>query len=124
MLAADWDKAFAFYSALFGWRKGHADITPMGTYQVFAAAGHSIGGMFTKPAMVPAPFWLFYFNVADIDAAAARVTAGGGKILEGPIEVPGGSRVARCTDPQGAMFAMTARSDKAVGYFVRATPAP
>ena len=75
--------------------------------------------MFNKPPMVPVAFWLYYFNVGDIDAAAERVKAAGGQILEGPIEVPGG-RVARCTDPQGAMFALTGkRSDKAVGYFER-----
>jgi predicted enzyme related to lactoylglutathione lyase len=76
--------------------------------------------MFTKPAMVPVPFWLYYFNVGDIDAAAERVKAGGGRILEGPFEVPGGSWIARCTDPQGAMFALEAkRGHSAIGYFER-----
>ena len=31
---------------------------------------------------------------------------GGGKIFDGPIEVPGGSWIARCIDPQGAIFAL------------------
>jgi predicted enzyme related to lactoylglutathione lyase len=53
-------------------------------------------------------FWLYYFNVPAIDAALARVSAGGGKVLNGPMEVPGGSWVAQCMDPQGAMFALTA----------------
>jgi hypothetical protein len=36
--------------------------------------------------------------------------------------VPGGW-IVRCTDPQGAMFAlMGMRSNKAVGYFERVTP--
>jgi predicted enzyme related to lactoylglutathione lyase len=125
LLAADWKKAFAFYGELFDWQRANADIGPTGTYQLFSAAGQTIGGMFTKPPMVPIPFWLYYFNVDDIEAAAERVKAGGGQILEGPLEVPGGRRVARCADPQGAMFALTGqRSDKAIGYFKRvASPA-
>jgi len=39
--------------------------------------------------MEPVPFWLYYFYVGDIDVAIKRVKAGGGQILDGPIEVPG-----------------------------------
>lgn len=107
LLAADWEKAFAFYSALFGWQKAEAvDLGAMGVYQIFAAGGRKIGGMFTKPPTVPAPFWLYYINVGDIDAAVARVTAGGGHILNGPMEVPGGAWIIQGKDPQGAMFAL------------------
>lgn len=62
----------------------------------------------TKPANVPTPAWLFYFNVAAIDAAAERVRSGGGQIINGPMEVPGGSWIVQCLDPQGAMFALVA----------------
>lgn len=117
LLAADWEKAFAFYGELFGWKKADADIGPIGTYQLFSAGGQTIGGMFTKPATVPVPFWLYYFSIGDIDAAAVRVKDGGGQILEGPIEVPGGSWIARCTDPQGAVFALEgSRGHDAVGH--------
>jgi predicted enzyme related to lactoylglutathione lyase len=79
--------------------------------------------MFTKPATVPAPFWLYYFNVGDIDAAMRRVRAGDGEILDGPIEVPGDRWIVRCTDPQGAMFALVGkRSHHGVGYFERVPP--
>jgi predicted enzyme related to lactoylglutathione lyase len=118
--AVDWEKAFAFYVELFGWQKVDADFGESGTYLLFSAGGHSIGGMFTKPPTVPMPFWLYYFNVGDLDAAAKRVKAGGGKILEGPIEARGGNRIARCTDPQGAMFALRAGRPNPVGYFGRA----
>jgi predicted enzyme related to lactoylglutathione lyase len=118
--AVDWEKAFAFYVELFGWQKVDADFGEIGTYLLFSAGGHSIGGMFTKPPTVPMPFWLYYFNVGDVDAAAKRVKARGGKILEGPIEARGGNRIARCTDPQGAMFALRAGRPNPVGYFGRA----
>jgi len=125
LLAADGEKAFPFYSGLFGWRKAEAEIDPASTYQPFSAGNQTIGGMFTKPAIVPVPFWLYYFNVADIAAAAEHVNALGGQILEGPVDVPGGSRVARCADPLGAMFALIEkRKDKAVGYFERGVSPP
>src|SRR5262249_25480880 len=67
LLADDWEKAWAFYRELFGWQKAAADIGTTGTYQQFSAGGQTIGGMFTKPAIVPVPFWLYYFNTGDID---------------------------------------------------------
>jgi uncharacterized protein len=118
LLAGDWEKGFAFYRELFGWQKAAADVDATGTYQLFSAGGQTIGGMFTKPAVVPTPFWLFYFTVGDIDAAARRVQACGGQILEGPIVTSGGRRVVRCLDPQGATFALTGgQNKKTVGYF-------
>lgn len=106
LLATDPNKAFAFYGELFGWQKADAEIGTMDTYQLFSAGGQTIGGMFRKREREPYPFWLYYFNVDDIDATTQRVKAGGGRIFEGPIEVLGGVWVARCIDPQGAMFAL------------------
>ncbi len=123
LLADDWEKAWAFYGELFGWQKADADIGVAGTYQLFSAGGQTIGGMFTKPAMVPVPFWLYYFNVGDIDLAMKRVKAGGGQILNGPIEVPGNRWIVQCTDPQGAIFALVGkRSHNGIGYFSRVDP--
>ena len=115
--AVNWEEAFAFYGELFGWQKADAEVGKMGTYQLFSAAGQTIGGMSNKPPTVPMPFWLYYFNVGDIDAAAERVKAGGGKILEGPLEARGGNRIVRCMDPQGAMFALRTGRPETIGYF-------
>jgi predicted enzyme related to lactoylglutathione lyase len=105
--AGDRESDFAFYAGLFGWTKDHAmDMGPMGLYQIFAKDGVQIGGIMTKTADTPVPSWLYYFSVADIDAAAGRVTNGGGAVLNGPTEVPGGLWVVQCRDPQGAMFAL------------------
>jgi predicted enzyme related to lactoylglutathione lyase len=118
LLAADWEKAWAFYRDLFGWQKAQADTGAMGTYQLFSAGGQTIGGMFTKPPTEPVPFWLYYFNVGDIDMAMKRVKDGRGQILSGPIEVPGDRWILRCTDPQGAIFALVGkRSHNGIGYF-------
>jgi predicted enzyme related to lactoylglutathione lyase len=77
LFAADWEKAFAFYGELFGWQKANPDSDAMGAYQLFSAGGQTLGGMFTKPPSVPVSFWLYYFNVGNIDAAAKRVKAAG-----------------------------------------------
>ena len=120
LLAAEAKTAFAFYAELLGWQTAGIGVDPGGAYQQFSVAGQTIGGIFTKPAMVPVPFWLYYFNVNDIDAAAARTTAAGGEILEGPLEVMGGVRVLRCVDPQGAMFALAGpRGKSTAGFFAR-----
>jgi predicted enzyme related to lactoylglutathione lyase len=112
LYAKDWKTAFDFYSSQFGWRRSQAmDMGEMGTYQLFSGAsgGEDMGGMMTKPAQIPAAAWIFYFNVPDIDAAARKVTEGGGKVLNGPMEVPGGSWIIQALDPQGAMFALAGR---------------
>ncbi|PSJ53731.1 VOC family protein [Kumtagia ephedrae] len=109
LYTSDWQAALDFYSGQFGWTKDEAmDMGPMGTYQLFAVDGQQTGGMMNMPEQVPAPAWLFYFNVEAIDAAAERVRSGGGQVLNGPMEVPGGSWIIQCMDPQGAMFALAA----------------
>jgi predicted enzyme related to lactoylglutathione lyase len=107
LLAVDGDKAFDFYAGLFGWTKAEAiDMGAMGRYQLFAAGGAPIGGMMTKPAGVPAPFWTYYFQVDGIGAAMERLKAGGGTVINGPMEVPGGSWIVQGLDPQNAMFSL------------------
>lgn len=99
--------AFDFYAARFGWETMHEmDMGPMGTYRIFGADGVQMGGMMRKPDNMPASAWGFYVNVDGIDAAAGRVTANGGQVLMGPHEVPGGSWIIQCLDPQGANFAL------------------
>lgn len=105
----DQAKAFEFYSTLFGWEKTDTfDMGQMGTYQLYGAKGVAYGGMFNSPGANP-PHWLLYALVDDADAAAKRVTENGGKVLQGPMDVPkNAGRVAQCVDPQGVMFAVHA----------------
>ena len=105
--AGDLEAALAFYQSQFGWSRAEAvDMGPIGLYQLFATGGPAVGGMMARMPEVPAPFWLYYFNVAAVDAAVAKVTQLGGQVLMGPQQVPGGSWIVQCTDPQGALFAM------------------
>lgn len=109
LYAADWQKAFDFYSGQFGWTRGEAmDMGGMGTYQIVNCGDEMIGAMMDKPKEVPSPFWQFYFIVDAIDAATDRIKAAGGSVLMGPHEVPGGSWIVQGLDPQGAAFALVA----------------
>jgi predicted enzyme related to lactoylglutathione lyase len=80
----------------------------MGPYHMFSTRHGEFGGMFSKPPRMPGPFWLYYFNVDAIDAAIERLTAKGGKVMNGPMEVPGGQWIVQAADPQGAFFALVA----------------
>jgi predicted enzyme related to lactoylglutathione lyase len=107
LMAADGAAAFAFYAELFGWTKAEAmDMGPMGIYQLYACHGDTIGGMMTKPPGVPAPFWIYYFQVDGIEAAIARLKSGGGTVTNGPHQVPGGQWIVQGLDPQGGVFAL------------------
>jgi len=102
-------RAFEFYAGLFGWTRGEAiDMGPMGTYQLFAIDGVPCGGMMNKVDQQPAPMWLYYFNVAEIHGTVERIKAGGGQVIHGPAQVPGGSWIVNAIDPQGAPFAVVA----------------
>ena len=106
--ALDGKTGLDFYAGQFGWSEDRQhDMGPMGVYRIFKA-GDQEGGMMTKHAQGPGPCWLYYFNVEAADAANARVAAQGGKVLNGPHEVPGGMFASQCVDPEGAMFGLVA----------------
>lgn len=104
----DWQAAWSFYSDVFGWQEtSRMDMGEMGFYQMFGRGAHSLGGMFNGPEEMPVG-WLVYIRVPDVNEAAAKVKELGGKVLRGPMEVPGGDFVAQCMDPQGVAFAVHA----------------
>lgn len=103
--AGDLNIAWDFYSKLFGWTKGATmPMGEAGDYQLFQIDGKDVGGMMKKMDATPMPMWAYYFNVNGIDAAVARITKAGGKIANGPMEVPGPMWTVSAADPQGAFF--------------------
>ncbi len=80
----------------------------MGKYQIFTIKDQQMGGMMKKMAQEPVAHWVYYINVEAIDAAVERVKSAGGQVINGPMEVPGGSWIINGLDPQGAMFALVA----------------
>lgn len=108
LMTTDSAAAMKFYSELFGWKLAEEmDMGPMGTYRIFAVGEQRIGGMMNKPKDMPMPpMWGYYVDTNDLDAAIARATKRGAKVLNGPMDVPGGARIAQLMDPQGAAFAL------------------
>jgi predicted enzyme related to lactoylglutathione lyase len=108
LYTTDAEAALKFYTDLFGWKPTESmDMGPMGKYHMFGRR-FPLGGMMNKPsemAHVPS-HWGLYFRVPDVHQGAERVTANGGQVLNGPMEVPGGDMIVNCMDPQGAAFSL------------------
>jgi predicted enzyme related to lactoylglutathione lyase len=100
-------KAFAFYTGQFGWADGGSmPMGEAGDYQFVNDEGGMIGAITGNPDGKRPSMWLYYFRVADIDAAKRQIEAGGGTIMHGPQDVPGGDFIIIGSDPQGAAFAL------------------
>ncbi len=109
LMTTDAPAAMQFYTEVFGWQPSETmDMGPMGKYHMFNRPHGMIGGMMNKgPEMADVPpYWGIYFLVEDVNAALERVKAGGGQILNGPMEVPGGDQIVNAMDPQGAAFSL------------------
>jgi uncharacterized protein len=109
LMTTDHEAAFRFYSTLLGWQKlSEFDMGPGGKYFIYGVGEKRFGGMFTKgKEMASAPnAFLYYIQVANVDAATERAKAKGARVLNGPMEVPGQARIVQMIDPQGAAFAL------------------
>ncbi len=101
--------AFGFYAALFDWDEiTQHDMGPMGMYLVFGRNGKQLGGMFDKGSTGKPgnAYWLGYVSVTDLDGTIERAKGARGSLLTGPMDVPGGDRIAQLMDPHGAFFAL------------------
>jgi uncharacterized protein len=109
LATTDAKAGFDFYRKLFGWVETSAmDMGPMGVYRMFGQSkDRPMGGFFNKPNEMPGPpSWLPYIRISDAKKSAAAVTKAGAKVINGPMEVPGGDWIAQGLDPQGVMFAL------------------
>jgi uncharacterized protein len=107
-----------FYGKVFGWTAEKDEGSQMGSYYMWKDGEEVRGGLFDLtdhdlPEEAPTN-WLVYFTVPDTDAAVATTTAGGGELMNGPLDISVG-RLAVLKDPQGALFAVLAPNDKARG---------
>ena len=113
----DLDAAFQFYHDVFGWEiRQDMDMGEDGIYRLVtvpdapALKDRSFGGIYKKSDKMPGPKdpqWLYYFGVKDINAAVEAVKANGGQVIGGPMDVPGGDKIAVCLDPEKTVFALT-----------------
>ena len=107
LATTDPGSAFDFYAELFGWTKGAAhDMGEMGVYQLVSHDGKEVGGIYKARDNSTPPSWLSYVRVDDAAKAASAAKSAGGRIINGPMEVPGGSWIVMMLDPQGGAFAV------------------
>jgi len=106
LATGDVERVLGFYAELFGWTAGAAhEMGEEGTYRLFEREGRPIGGAYVADPEHESPAWRLYLRTGDLDGSLARAKERGGSLVRGPMEVPGGDRVALCVDPQGAGFA-------------------
>lgn len=95
------DQAKSFYTELLGWetetwKPGEMD------YSMIKVGDQMHGGFWKAEGGTP-PMWLGHVLVEDVDETARRAEGAGGRILEGPMDVPEVGRFALIADPQGAV---------------------
>ena len=114
--SSDAEAGLAFYRTIFGWGDaGTHDLgEEMGNYYMFDAGAWPTGGAYTIPASMEGmpSAWIPYIMTDGLDAACERLKAAGGQIMNGPMDVPGGSRVAVCMDAHGAAFGLHEAGDE------------
>lgn len=111
LMTPDPDAVRAFYRAALGWEiaAGGAAVGSGGNdYRAIQRSdGGMAGGVLALSADMlgngASPGWLPYFDVEDVDAAAAKITDLGGKVWMGPRSIEVG-RMAMVAGPQGAPF--------------------
>ena len=105
LVSTDVEAALAFYLPLFGWKVSSTmEMGPGMTYHLLAHEGVDFGGAFTGDG--GRTWWKPYFGVGSCKAAGTAVAAGGGKVLRGPDEVPGGAFTLQVEDPAGVALGL------------------
>jgi uncharacterized protein len=99
--------AKAFYEGLFGWKIAAGEHDTSG-YLHIQNGEAMIGGIPPAQHRNPKapPHWLVYFQVADVDATAAKAKELGAKIWLQPTSMENVGRMAVMADPQGAALAI------------------
>ncbi len=104
------EKAKAFYMDLFGWGKIEIPIGENMTYTMFQLQGEhaaALSGMMPEMQQMGIPsHWTNYVSVDDVDALAEVVTANGGTIIYGPMDIFDSGRMLHIQDPTGAQLGL------------------
>ena len=105
LVTPDLARAKAFYAKHFGFAFNESmPMGEMGDYCFIDVGGQRAGAVMQQHKSVAFTGWTFYFGVPSITAARQAVEAGGGRVLMGPHQVPGGRYAMVASDPQGAIF--------------------
>lgn len=107
LVTTDQAAALPFYATLLGWTSTEVmPMGPMGDYSFIDCGTVRLGATMNRDSPDHPTGWRFYFHVPDVDAAAAAIDSGGGRIVMGPMDVPGGQRIVMARDPQDVPFGL------------------
>ena len=102
--ADDCSRAVNFYKELFGWRIARQEGTPVEYWRI----NTSEGAILKRPAKAQvgggANAYVCSFEVAEFDAAAAKITNANGKVALPKFAVPGVCYQGYFLDPEGNVF--------------------
>lgn len=107
LVTPDVDTALAFYGEVVGIGKQQSEQME-GYTTITNSAGDVVGGAMPPQMEGVPPHWNVYFNVADVDATAAKIGELGGTVVAPAFDVPGVGRMGVYADPQGGMFNLMA----------------
>jgi predicted enzyme related to lactoylglutathione lyase len=77
-------------------------------YTQLVVDGKSVAGAMRQPMEGMPPFWMTYFNVADVDESVGKAVELGAQVFAPAFDVPGIGRMAVLGDPAGAAFSVMA----------------
>lgn len=102
----DPEAAERFYTELFGWTAKHGPL--LDEYVEFFNNDEPIGGMIKiePDSGEPAPNWMPYFAVRNVDEVLELVIDNGGATIVPAFDIPNVGRMAIAHDPQGALFGL------------------
>lgn len=116
LLARELPGAQDFYGEVLGWTYRQAGLGD--DFSVALIDGRPVAGIGALASSLQvAVSWTPYFNVTDVDEAAARIRERGGTVGVGPLAFHTG-RAALAVDPDGAVFGIwegSVRSDWSMG---------
>lgn len=104
--STDLAKTNAFYGGLFGWDARQVPEPEAGGYTMYFLDGKMVAA--AGPVFTPDqhPAWSTYVCSDDAAATAEAVTAAGGQVVMGPMDVMGQGHMAVLQDPTGAFFSI------------------
>ena len=93
-----------FYSGLFDWVYQIDTPTGRGKNVTAWCGGRPVAGLAAVPARADQATWTLYLATPNVIRTAQALCGWGGRVLNGPVEVPGRGRMVVCVDPTGALI--------------------
>ncbi len=100
ILGKDADTLHGFYREAFGWSINTDNPVGYGIVDT-QADGEGIAGGIGADQEGGSGWVTFYVQVPDLEGSMQKIEQLGGKRLAGPMDVPGGPRLAIVADPEG-----------------------